>query len=255
MVNEMKKSIRNKNYIGTAGWVLPSAVAARFPGEGSHLERYAQVFNCVEINSSFYKDPKPETYAKWAAATPDDFLFSVKLNKYFLQEQRLKETGDKLQQTLDGILELQGKLGALLVQLPPSLAFEEKIAAKFMQQIRKHYAGPVVWEPRHKSWGLPLAIKTLHHFKMNKVLADPEPCPTSKELRPAVENIRYLRLHGTPIRYRSSYTEVALQRIDQRIFKHPLSPAQATWVIFDNTAHAYATENALRLQELHALSI
>ena len=167
-----------------------------------------------------------------------------------LARQRLNDAGDKLKRTLDGMLQLQGKLGALLVQLPPSLAFEEKIAAKFMQLIRKHYAGNVVWEPRHKSWGLPLAIQTIEHFEMNKVLADPEPCPTAKELRPAVENIRYLRLHGTPIRYRSSYPEVALQRIDQRILKAPLSPAQQTWVIFDNTAHAYATENALRLQEI-----
>jgi uncharacterized protein YecE (DUF72 family) len=240
----------NKIRIGTAGWVLPSASASRFPSEGSHLERYAQVFNCVEINSSFYKDPRPDTYAKWAAATPDDFLFSVKLNKYFLQEKRLVETGDRLKQTLEGILQLQDKLGALLVQLPPSLAFEEKIAAQFMKQLRKHFSGTVVWEPRHKSWGLPHAIETLSAFQMNKVLADPEPCPTAKILRPQVENVRYLRLHGAPVRYRSSYTEVALQRITHRIFDEPISLAEQTWVIFDNTAHAHATNNALRLQDI-----
>jgi uncharacterized protein YecE (DUF72 family) len=240
----------NKIRIGTAGWVLPAASSSRFPREGSHLERYAQVFNCVEINSSFYKDPKPDTYAKWAAMTPPDFLFSVKLNKYFLQEKRLAETGDRLKQTLDGILRLENKLGAVLVQLPPSLAFEEKTVAKFMQQLRKHFAGSVVWEPRHKSWGSPLAIKTLSAFAMNKVLADPEPCPTPHALRPQVESVRYLRLHGTPIIYRSSYPEIALQRIAQRIISNPISPAEQTWIIFDNTAHANATENALRLQEL-----
>ena len=65
--------------IGTAGWGIPRAQAAAFPGEGSHLERYARVLSCAEIDTSFYRPHRVGTYARWAASTPADFRFAVKL--------------------------------------------------------------------------------------------------------------------------------------------------------------------------------
>src|SRR5918993_2432455 len=65
--------------IGTAGWSIPRAVAHEFTASGSHLERYARVLNGAEINSSFHRPHARAVYARWAAATPDDFRFSVKL--------------------------------------------------------------------------------------------------------------------------------------------------------------------------------
>ena len=62
--------------IGTAGWSIPRASAARFPGPGTHLERYARVLNCAEINSSFYRPHAAATYAKWRDSTPPDFRFA-----------------------------------------------------------------------------------------------------------------------------------------------------------------------------------
>jgi uncharacterized protein YecE (DUF72 family) len=97
-------------YIGTAGWSIPSSLAQRFPGSGTHLERYARIFNAVEINSSFYRDHQIKTYERWAKSVPPDFRFSVKLSRYFTQEMRLKETGPKLAKTLEGIKGL-GKNG------------------------------------------------------------------------------------------------------------------------------------------------
>ena len=65
--------------IGCAGWSIHKDAAAAFPVEGSHLERYARVFPAVEINSSFYRPHKPETYARWADSVPDGFRFAVKV--------------------------------------------------------------------------------------------------------------------------------------------------------------------------------
>jgi uncharacterized protein YecE (DUF72 family) len=67
--------------IGTAAWSIPKKHAAPFPTAGSHLERYAAVFNAAEINSSFYRPHRAATYERWAASVPDDFRFAVKVPK------------------------------------------------------------------------------------------------------------------------------------------------------------------------------
>src|SRR6188768_857106 len=87
-------SSRQRIRIGTAGWSLYKPPAGRFPGTGSHLERYAAMFDAVEINSSFYRPHKPETYARWAASVPAGFRFAVKLPKAITHERRLVECRD-----------------------------------------------------------------------------------------------------------------------------------------------------------------
>ncbi len=99
--------------IGTAGWSIPQEQAGAFPTEGSHLERYAAVFNAVEINSSFYRPHRPTTYEKWAASVPDSFQFAVKVPKAITHERRLKETGDLLERFLSEVSSLGPKLGPL----------------------------------------------------------------------------------------------------------------------------------------------
>ncbi|MDQ3815662.1 MAG: DUF72 domain-containing protein, partial [Armatimonadota bacterium] len=76
-------------YIGCAGWSIPSPHAPEFPAAGSHLERYAARFPAVEINSSFYRPHRPQTYERWAAAVPTHFQFAVKVPKIITHERRL----------------------------------------------------------------------------------------------------------------------------------------------------------------------
>lgn len=237
---------QHKIYIGTAGWALPPQVRSRFVGEGSNLEKYSRFLNAVEINSSFYRDHKPETYRKWAEMVPSDFRFAVKLNKYFTHERRLAETGDKLKDTLEGVMQLEGKFGTLLVQLPGSLEFTRQVADHFFRELRHVYDGEVVLEPRNKSWVSREAADLLTGYSINKVLADPEPCRMPKELRPQVEFVSYFRLHGTPNMYRSSYSPEVLDRIAQQISKTYAS-GSTVWCMFDNTTLGCATENALDL--------
>jgi uncharacterized protein YecE (DUF72 family) len=246
---EIKKDAFSPTFIGTAGWSLPKALQASFPEQGTYLQRYSRVLNCVEINSSFYREHKPETYFKWAASTPDKFLFSVKLSRYFTQKMRLKESGSELQEVLLGIAHLGKKWGVLLVQLPPSLEFESQHARKFLSELRRHYAGPVVWEPRHFSWSSTVALGLLKDYAVSKVLADPEACKISTSQRPLVENIRYYRLHGTPEIYKSKYSDERIRRLANKIQK-PLSLPEQTWCIFDNTTFGWATENALALHSI-----
>jgi len=80
---------RGKLLIGVAGWSLASRYADEFPPGDSHLERYAKRLNAVEINSSFYKPHRTETYARWAGTTPEGFRFAVKAPRTITHERRL----------------------------------------------------------------------------------------------------------------------------------------------------------------------
>ena len=124
-------------HIGTAGWTLPKQHAHHFAAEGSHLERHASMLNCVEINSSFYRPHMLKTWQRWAASTPANYRFSVKLPKTITHTAKLNNTGALLQVFLDQVQGLGKKLGPLLVQLPPSLAFDEATAHDFFTTLRE----------------------------------------------------------------------------------------------------------------------
>ena len=142
-------------YVGCAGWSIPKEHGARFPEEGTHLARYAARFPAVEINSSFYKPHRPATYARWAASVPPDFRFAVKVPKAATHERRLADAGEVLDRFLEEATRLEGKLGPLLVQIPPSLAFSATLAAGFFAALRDRFEGDVAFEPRHASWFAP----------------------------------------------------------------------------------------------------
>jgi uncharacterized protein YecE (DUF72 family) len=210
---------------------------------------YSQVLNAVEINSSFYREHKPETYAKWAASVPDDFLFSAKLLRYFTQEKRLKETGGRLEEVISEMSHLGKKWGVLLVQLPPSLSFVRSDADSFLNGLRKTYSGLIAWEPRHLSWSSEEALNLLASYQVHKVLADPEPVFVTRSQRAPVERqLLYYRLHGSPEIYKSRYSQELIQRISLRM-QQACNRGQQAWCIFDNTTFGYATENALALRE------
>ncbi|OYU73674.1 MAG: hypothetical protein CFE45_36685, partial [Burkholderiales bacterium PBB5] len=113
--------------IGCAGWTLPASLQEAFGGDGSHLQRYAQRLNATEINSSFYRVHRPATYARWADSVDASFAFSAKLPKWITHERRLQGCAEPLAGVLSEAAGLGARLGCLLVQLPPSLAFEEAV--------------------------------------------------------------------------------------------------------------------------------
>ncbi|HEY1612066.1 MAG TPA: DUF72 domain-containing protein [Rhizomicrobium sp.] len=223
--------------IGTAGWAIRREHAAQFPGDGSHLTRYAARLNAVEINSSFYRPHRPATYAKWARETPKDFAFSVKMPKAITHEARLKGTDDTLHRFLDECGALGSKLGCILIQLPPSLKFERGIAETFFADLRASYSGNAACEPRHASWFTPDADALLIRFHIARVVADPAIAKTAAP----TGGFQYWRLHGSPRIYYSNYENDFLRGLAQQL------TGRDAWCIFDNTALGFATANALEL--------
>ena len=235
-------------YIGTAGWALRAVQAESFPSEGSQLERYAARMNCAEINSSFYRSHRPQTYERWAASTPEDFRFAVKLPKQISHEHRLREVDELLAQFIGEAGALGDKWAVLLVQLPPSLRFDAKVAGAFFEQVRSAFAGAVVCEPRHLTWFTPEADRLMRDGNVARAAVDPPKWPDSSEPGGWTGGVCYFRWHGSPRMYWSSYDEAWLA--DQARALQHLPDGSQPWCIFDNTAAGAALQNALQLQAM-----
>lgn len=228
--------------VGCAGWALRKEHAASFPVAGTHLARYARRFPAVEINSSFYNPHKPATYAKWADSVPEGFQFAVKVPRAATHVRRLEGVEDILDRFLPEATSLGGKLGPLLVQLPPSLVFSADVAEEFFAALRARFEGGVVVEPRHASWFGARADKLATKFRVARVAADPAVVEEASE--PGGWNgLVYYRLHGSPKMYYSAYDAEYLEAIAGKL--SAATRSAEVWCIFDNTAEGAATTNAL----------
>lgn len=233
---------------GCAGWSIASAHRELFGSGDSLLARYATRFDAVEINSSFYRPHRRDTYARWAATVPGNFRFSAKLPRTITHEQRLAAAGPLLDAFLAQADGLGDKLGCLLVQLPPSLAHDARVAATFFAMLRRRWAGGIACEPRHASWFAPRVDALWHRHRIARVAADPAPVAVAAEPGgdPA---LRYWRWHGAPRMYYSDYDAGELAALAARVVAAAPAGGEA-WVVFDNTAHGHATPNAAAFQAL-----
>jgi len=205
------------------------------------------MFGAAEINVSFYRSLRPALYAKWAASVPAGFRFSVKLPKTITHERRLLDCEEPLAAFLDEVQALGATLGCLLVQLPPSLAYDASLAGAFFAVLRALHDGPVAVEPRHASWFTPSAALELVEYDVARVAADPARVPEAGEPGGA-SALAYYRLHGSPRIYYSAYDEPYLAALATQIAAASRRGA-AVWCIFDNTASSAALPNALALME------
>lgn len=239
--------------IGTAGWALPAPVRGAFPAAPSNLARYAQRFDAVEINSCFHRPHRRSTYERWAAAVPEHFRFAVKLPKTITHVRKLSDCEALLAGFGEEIAGLGARRGPLLVQLPPSLAFDADLVRPFFGALAATLGGAVVCEPRHPSWFEDDAGALLAEQRVARVAADPAPVPAAA-LPGGWPGLVYVRLHGSPFIYRSGYEPEARAAWARRIA--PFADAGIeTWVVFDNTGSGRAAADALAFRdEVRALA-
>ena len=150
-----------------------------------------------------------------------------------------------LRQFLADCSALGDRRGPLLVQLPPSLAFDRRVARTFFDLLRREHGGPVACEPRHPTWFSAVADALLVDYRVARVAADPA-CVPAAAIPGGWPGLVYYRLHGSPRTYWSAYEDDALDRIaaDVRAF-HGRRDDADVWCIFDNTAGGAAAGNAL----------
>ena len=236
--------------IGTAGWSIAAESASAFPAEGSSLERYSAVFRRVEINSSFHRSHRASTWQRWAGSVPEDFRFAVKIPKTISHQAKLVDCDALLDAFLTEADALGDRLSVLLLQLPPKLAFDVQVAAPFLERLGRLTHARIACEPRHPSWFEAEPDSLLEALEVARVAADPAVVPAAA-LPGGWHGLRYWRLHGSPVMYRSAYGPERLAIYEQAI-RAETESGRDVWCMFDNTASSAATGDALTLRALLA---
>ena len=224
--------------VGTSGWNYPSGrgtwngvfypPARRRPKGFDELTFYAEHFNTVEVNSTFYGQPRANVSRRWVDRTPPGFEFSIKLYQKFTHPKMFKERLTKTVSTLEGASEAgdeflealarpnqtdldefrrgidplasSGKLGALLAQFPPSFK-NGPVPRDYLADLLRAFAGyPVAVEVRHRSWSdrIDDTLALLNEFGAAWVQID-EPkfrFSIKQNYLPNVQGFYYMRLHG-----------------------------------------------------------
>jgi uncharacterized protein YecE (DUF72 family) len=170
--------------IGASGWQYRDWRDAFYPrgvAQKIWLEFYAQRFQCVEINNSFYMLPKEETFAAWRNRSPDDFLFVVKASRFITHIKRLKDTEEPVRRFMEHARHLGEKLGPILLQLPPNLV---KDVANLRATIEHFGDVQLSLEFRHESWYDDEVFDLLKEYDIPLTLADRNEEPSNLGGRP-----------------------------------------------------------------------
>ncbi|WP_229751357.1 DUF72 domain-containing protein [Undibacterium terreum] len=256
-------------YLGCAGWSVPRHLPDQAMGEfpvllpfqqqlqhqqhaekdKTHLQRYASFFSAVEINTSFYRAHMPATYDRWRLSVPADFRFSVKLPRRITHFLRLENCDSELRSFIKEVGYLREKLGCLLIQLPPSLKFERRVAQQFFASLKQQTEVALALEPRHPTWFGPEALEMMHMYQLAPVHADPQPAGMGSADLPEASSIAYHRLHGSPDMYYSAYDGDYLRALHNMLVSQQ-GQGKQVWCIFDNTAQGAAFWNALLLNSM-----
>ena len=140
-------------YVGTSGFSYKEWKGVFYPDKlpaKDYLSFYSQHFSTTEINNTFYRSPSEDTSAKWAEQVPENFRFTLKLNRKITHKKRLKDVEDAMEWFLKGAAPLGKKLGTLLVQLPPYFRENQVVLEHFLEGYSKR--APLALEFRHPSW-------------------------------------------------------------------------------------------------------
>ena len=230
--------------IGISGWTYPPWRGTFYPeklSQHKELEYAAEIFRSIEVNGTFYSLQKPESFDKWAASTPEDFVFSVKAPRFITHIRRLRDAQGPVANFLaSGILKLGPKLGPILWQLPPNLKFDAELMESFFRLLphdiqaaadaaRSHdqWMAQRAWmktkqegplrhsiEVRNKSFAVPEFIELLRKHKVALVCADTPEWPRMMDV---TSDFMYCRLHGSEKIYESGYDNAGLDAWTERI--------------------------------------
>lgn len=271
----MAASARGTARVGIAGWTYAPWRGVFYPKGLPHraeLAYAADRLDSIELNGSFYSLQRPTSWRKWAAETPDDFVFAVKGGRYITHILRLKNTREALANFFaSGMLTLGPKLGPPLWQLPPNLPLDPDALDAFLASLpttteeaaalagessldedRRDAATPAdrplrhAVEARHPSFADPAFARIAREHGVAVVVADT--AGRYPLLREVTTDFVYVRLHGDEELYTSGYTDVALDRwaADARGW---LDDGLDVYAYFDNDVKVRAPYDAMGLRE------
>lgn len=226
-------------YSGTSNIVLPikqSEYPPEFTG-ASRLTYFASLFSSLEVNSSFYKIPKPATVEKWRDSVPAHFRFTFKVPKTVTHAKGLQFNVEELELFVEAAAGVGEKKGCLLVQLPPSVKREQQEELEgILECLRSDARGwHIAVEFRDNSWYNRDVYRMLQNFGAGMVEQDMPKSPTPHVL--VAEAFHYLRFHGPEGNYRGGYDDAFLEAQAVRVAGW-LKKGREVYAYFNNTAGA-----------------
>ena len=233
-----------KIHIGTSGFYYDHWIGRHYPEnipKSEWLPYYAQHFKTVEINSTFYHLPRKSTVEHWLEEVPDDFLFTLKVNRSITHRKRLDHVEQEIKTFFHLIKPMKPKLGMILFQLPPHIKLDPPLLDSFLSLLPRGYRHAI--EFRDSSWmqtivyellelhGTALCINDFGRRKMSWVSTAP---------------FAYIRMHGPLGRYNGSYSSDQLGPLCDSI-RNFAKEGKEVFCYFNNDMEGYAWDNAQEL--------
>ncbi len=236
-----------KIYIGCSGYYYPEWKGNFYPENISAQEWfkfYTKKFNSVEINSTFYSFPKSSSLKRLYKISPEDFLFSTKVNRLITHIKKLKNVEEEINKFYVTLKEsLKEKLGCLLFQLPSSFAYTEGNLQKIIH-VRNLINVCIVFEFRNKTWW---NKRVFSLFKEKDIIFCSVKAPGLPDSIVNINKKEYLRIHGKNRWYKDELSYEEILRIKENLEKEK---AEKLYIYFNNTYNGFAPKNASLLKSM-----
>ncbi|MGH9511312.1 MAG: DUF72 domain-containing protein [Terriglobales bacterium] len=234
--------------VGTSGWHYKHWINRFYPAglpPGKMLSWYADHFNTVEINNTFYRLPGKDALLQWRLAVPPDFLFSVKASRFITHMKRLRDPESSIENFFSRIEALRPSLGPILFQLPPRWRINVARLEHFLEALPKNAGYQYVLEFRDASWAAPALYQLMQRHNVALCLHDWQGASWPEEL---TADFAYLRFHGPTGNYSGKYPDSFLEKWAEKISSWPI--LSCVWVYFNNDAAGHAVTNAQTMCKL-----
>ncbi len=233
--------------IGCSGWNYKHW-RERFYPKGLPASRwfgfYAEHFDTVEINNSFYRLPKAETFDKWREQAPEGFCYAVKANRYLTQARKLKDCEEPMERMMAATRHLGDRLGPILYQMPPSFGINLERLEDFLRLAPSDLTN--VFEFRNPSWYVPETYALLNRYGAAFCIHD---MPGSASERIAVGPATYVRFHGGEGKYWGRYSDEGLMWWAEWLVEQARS-GRPCWCYFNNDLDGHALQDAQTLRSM-----
>lgn len=232
--------------VGTSGWHYPHWKGAFYPvglKTDAWLSFYAERFDSVEINNSFYRLPSREIFSSWARSVPGHFIFAVKASRYITHRKKLKDPEEPLQRLMKSVAGLENKLGPILFQLPPRWNSNPERLRQFVKALSPGHR--YAFEFRDPSWFSDEVYGILHEGNCAFCVASSRNLPWVGQV---TADFSFMRFHGGKL----SGGKYSLGELKEAadFASGLLSEGKDVYAYFNNDPYGYAVQNAGDFREL-----
>ena len=240
----------NDVHIGCSGWVYRHWKGQFYPEKLPQKQwfgHYADSFDTVEINASFYRVPLASTFDAWRDKAPAGFRYAVKANRFLTHNKKLVDCEEPLAEFIALARRLGPSLGPLLYQLPPSLHRNDERLDQFLDRLPADLEHVI--EFRHASWYDEAVLALLDRHGVGFVAHDLIGLVSP---RWASGRTAYVRFHGTEGKYRGRYGDAQIADWARWLLEQR-SAGRSCWAYFNNDIHGHAIEDARALRQAVSL--